>query len=86
MVPDIQAEEWGDGRLVVRRAEVPDSDIANMTVVTTRAQHLALNAIVYALVDKIREEDAAQLGRPLVPPPIVLDEGPGFSANEGQDS
>ncbi|MBF5029299.1 hypothetical protein AB0893_11905 [Micromonospora aurantiaca] len=66
-----QNEEWGDGRLVVRRAEVPDSDIVDMTVVTTRAQHLALNAIVYALVDRIREADAASISHYSLPNPTV---------------
>ncbi|KOX11775.1 hypothetical protein ACWD6L_19185 [Micromonospora profundi] len=74
MSDDPAVEEWGDGRLVVRRAEVPDSDIAGMTVVTTRAEHIALNAIVYALVDKIREEDAAQLSRNAIPYPLLADQ------------
>ncbi|MGC4894663.1 hypothetical protein [Micromonospora sp. DT31] len=81
-----QNEEWGDGRLVVRRAEVPDSDIVDMTVVTTRAQHLALNAIVYALVDKIREEDAASISRHVLPTPTVTgaDGWQGFTSEGSQ--
>jgi hypothetical protein len=67
-----ESEDWRNGRLVVRRPEVPDSDITGMTVVTTREEHLALDAVVYALVDRIRAEDAAEVRGYAIPQPEVI--------------
>jgi hypothetical protein len=38
----IEPPPWGDGRLVIRRPELPDSDIAAMSVITNDDQHAAL--------------------------------------------
>jgi hypothetical protein len=49
--------QWGDGRLVIRRPEVPDSDIAAMSVITNDDQHAALSSAVRDLVARLRQDD-----------------------------
>lgn len=78
------SEAWRNGRLVVRRPEVPDSDIAGMTVVTTRKEHFALNAVVYALIDRIREEDAREVRGYVIPQPDVVGRRDGQPSGEDE--
>ena len=42
---------WGDGRLVVRRPEVPDSDIAAMSVIRSIGESETLSRVVRSLVE-----------------------------------
>jgi hypothetical protein len=52
---------WKDGRLVLRRPEIPDSQLARMNVPLTRARRRVLSNIIYDLISEKRQEDDARL-------------------------
>jgi hypothetical protein len=53
---------WKDGRLVVRRPEIPDSQVASMNVPLTRQRKRLLAEIVLELINEKRQRDRETFG------------------------
>jgi len=53
---------WGDGRLVMRRPEVPDSDIAAMSVINSAAEAATLSKAVHLLIQQYKSNEARSQG------------------------
>jgi hypothetical protein len=56
--------DWKDGREVVMRGEAPGSDVAKLAAVTTRAEHLALSAVVRQVIEQARQQGGLFLEPP----------------------
>jgi hypothetical protein len=80
---EISAEDeyWGRDRLVVRRPEVPDSDITRMIAASDRVQRMVLTAAVHRVIEEVRQHDHERLRHELTEPPWYVGPDASMSAD-----
>lgn len=79
----LEESYWGRDRLVVRRPEVPDSDITDMIAASDRVQRMVLSAAVQRVIEEVKQDDHQRLSHELREPPWYVGSGPPASPADG---
>ena len=74
---------WGRDRLVVRRPEVPDSDITKMIAASDRVQRMVLSAAVHRVIEEVKKDDHTRLSHELTEPPWYVEPRPSSPEGDG---